>query len=79
MPIVATAVPNRPGLTPPSWGVICTAWVPKKYDSPTATAMMMAVMPVLSRPTAKPEMMLVAGPVREARASSCTGRQLPAV
>ena len=42
-------------------------------------AMMMAVMPVLSKPTAKPEMMFVAGPVREARAISCTGRQLPAV
>ena len=41
--------------------------------------MMIAVTPVLSRPTAKPEMMLVAGPVRDARASSCTGRQLPAV
>src|SRR5438270_9956225 len=81
MPIVATAVPNKPGLT--FWdanaGDSDAAWVPNQYDKPSAIEIMMAVMPVLSRPTAIPEMMLVAGPVREARASSCTGRQLPAV
>ena len=46
---------------------------------PSATAIITAVTPVLSRPTATPEMMLVAGPVSDARASSCTGRQPPAV
>ena len=70
--MVATAVPNKPGLTLPvaSAGVSDAAWVPKKYDAPRAMEMMIAVMPVLSKPTATPEMMLVAGPVREARASS---------
>ena len=33
---------------------------------------------MLSKPIATPEMMFVAGPVLEARASSCTGRQAPA-
>ena len=39
----------------------------------------MAGRAVFSRPTARPAMMLVAGPVREALAISCTGRQLPEV
>ncbi len=79
MPIVATAVPKMPAFWPGERRVAAPACEPKKYDRPSATAMMIAVTPVLSKPTAMPEMMFVAGPVREARASSCTGRQLPAV
>ena len=41
--------------------------------------MVMAVAAVVSRPTAVPMMMLVAGPVREASAISWTGRQAPEV
>ena len=41
--------------------------------------MTMAGSAVVSKPTAMPEMMFVAGPVRDASAISCTGRQLPAV
>ena len=42
-------------------------------------AIMMAVTPVVSKPTATPEMMFVAGPVFDASAISWTGRQPPAV
>ena len=41
--------------------------------------MEMAVTNVVSKPTAVPLMMLVAGPVFEASAISRTGRKLPAV
>ena len=38
-----------------------------------------AVTAVVSKPTAMPEMMFVAGPVLDASAISRTGRKLPAV
>jgi hypothetical protein len=38
-----------------------------------------AVTKVVSKPTATPEMMFVAGPVRDASAISRTGRNVPAV
>ncbi len=41
--------------------------------------MVSAVTSVVSKPTAMPLMMLVAGPVLEASAISRTGRKLPAV
>jgi len=41
--------------------------------------MEMAVRKVVSKPTAVPEMMFVAGPVLLASAISRTGRKLPAV
>ena len=41
--------------------------------------MVMAVAKVVSKPTATPEMMFVAGPVLLASAISLTGRQEPAV
>ena len=41
--------------------------------------MTMAVTKVVSKPTAVPAMMLVAGPVLEASAMSLTGRHEPAV
>ena len=41
--------------------------------------MVRAVAAVVSKPTAVPMMMFVAGPVREASAISLTGRQAPDV
>ena len=53
--------------------------VPQKAEAMSARLIAMAVLAVVSKPTAMPEMMLVAGPVRDSVAISCTGRQAPAV
>ena len=47
--------------------------------STSATPIEIAVAAVVSKPTAVPMMMFVAGPVREALAISWTGRHAPAV
>ena len=77
MPIVATAVPKTPVVKPPTPGM--SACEPSMKEPTSAMAIVMAVAAVVSRPTAVPMMMLVAGPVREASAMSRTGRQAPDV
>ncbi len=77
IPIVATAVPNTPLLNPGTPAM--SALEPRTKDATRAKPMAIAVAAVVSRPTAVPVMMLVAGPVREASAISRTGRQAPDV
>jgi hypothetical protein len=78
MPIVATAVPNTP---PTFWPLALTrpACSPSQCDAMRAMPIAMAVTAVVSKPTAVPLMMFVAGPVRDASAISRTGRKVPAV
>jgi hypothetical protein len=47
---------------------------PTKYEERSAAEMTIAAAPVVSKPTEMPEMMLVAGPVRDASMMSFTGR-----
>ena len=56
-----------------------SANVPSQNERPSATAIASTEVAVVSRPMAKPLMIFVAGPVREASAISFTGRQLPDV
>jgi hypothetical protein len=78
MPIVATAVPKIPPTLSPFW-LISSAWAPSAKLANSAMAIVMAVTAVVSKPTAVPLMMFVAGPVRLASAISRTGRKVPAV
>ena len=78
MPIVATAVPKMPPTSLPS-GVRMWAWEPSQWLAKRAMPIVIAVTKVVSKPTAMPEMMFVAGPVLDASAISRTGRNVPAV
>ena len=55
------------------------ACVPSQWLANRAMPIVIAVTAVVSKPTAVPAMMLVAGPVLDASAISWTGRQAPAV
>ncbi len=76
--IVATAVPKIPPTSRPS-AFVRPACVPSQWLEISAMPIVMAVTNVVSKPTAVPEMMLVAGPVLDASAISRTGRNEPAV
>ena len=78
MPMVATAVPKMPPTSLPS-ALTMPAWEPSQWLAKRAMPIVIAVTKVVSKPTAMPEMMLVAGPVRDASAISRTGRNEPAV
>ena len=78
MPIVATAVPKMPPTSLPS-GVRRPACSPSQCEAMRAMPIVMAVTKVVSKPTAVPLMMFVAGPVFDASAISRTGRNVPAV
>ena len=78
MPIVATAVPKMPPTFRPPASVRF-ACVPSQWLAKRAMPIDNAVTNVVSKPTATPEMMFVAGPVRDASAISRTGRKVPAV
>ena len=78
MPIVATAVPKMPPTFLPS-ALTRPAWSPSQKLTNSAMEIVTAVTRVVSKPTAVPLMMLVAGPVLEASAISRTGRNEPAV
>ena len=56
-----------------------SAFEPSRNEATSARPMEIAVSAVVSKPTAVPMMMFVAGPVLDASAISCTGRQEPAV
>ena len=73
MPIVATAVPKMPPTLTPVADVRF-AWSPSQWLTNSAMPIVMAVTAVVSKPTAVPAMMLVAGPVLDASAISRTGR-----
>ena len=55
------------------------AWSPSQWLAKRAMPIVIAVTTVVSKPTAMPAMMFVAGPVLEASAISWTGRYVPAV
>ena len=78
MPIVATAVPKMPPTLTPS-ALIRFAWEPSQWLAMIAMPIVIAVTKVVSKPTAVPLMMFVAGPVFDASAISRTGRKQPAV
>ena len=78
MPIVATAVPKMPPTLRPSADTRL-AWSPSQWLTNRAMPIVIAVTAVVSKPTAVPEMMFVAGPVLDASAISRTGRKVPAV
>ena len=78
MPMVATAVPKMPPTFTPS-ALSRFACEPSQWLAISAMPIVIAVTAVVSKPTAVPLMMLVAGPVREASAISRTGRNDPAV
>ena len=78
MPIVATAVPKTPPTLLPA-RLTRPACSPSQWLTKSAMTMTMAVTNVVSKPTAMPEMMFVAGPVLTASAISFTGRHAPAV
>ena len=71
--MVATAVPKMPPTLRPSAEMRC-ACSPSQWLAKSAMPIVMAVTNVVSKPTAVPAMMLVAGPVLEASAISRTGR-----
>ncbi len=75
IPIVAIAVPNNPPIILPYTSLIPDAF-PKWYEISTPNEMMTTGKPVLSIPTAKPAIILVACPVYEARAIFLTGAKL---
>ena len=81
IPIVATAVPKiPPGLI--TWGMLgskIVTWLPKKKESPKAAEIARTGRATHSNPTAKPVIIVVAEPVRDAETISRTGRQVPAV
>ena len=79
MPIVATAVPKMPPTLRPSAVDAGPAWAPSQWLANSAMPIVMAVTTVVSKPTAVPLMMFVAGPVLDASAISRTGRKVPAV
>ena len=62
----------------PSAVVMCAS-EPSQWLAKSAMPIVIAVTNVVSNPTATPEMMFVAGPVRDASAISRTGRNVPAV
>ena len=62
MPMVATAVPKMPPTFVPAASSM-PACAPSQWLASRAMPMVMAVTAVVSKPTAMPEMMLVAGPV----------------
>ena len=74
MPIVATAVPKMPPTSTPS-ALISSAWEPSQWLAMSAMPIVIAVTKVVSKPTAVPLMMFVAGPVFDASAISRTGRK----
>ena len=76
--IVATAVPKMPPTSRPA-SFTMPAWLPSQWLAKSAMPMVIAVTKVVSKPTAVPEMMFVAGPVLDASAISRTGRKEPAV
>ncbi len=76
--IVATAVPKMPPTSRPT-SLTMPACVPSQWLAKSAIPIVMAVTNVVSKPTAVPEMMFVAGPVLDASAISRTGRNDPAV
>ncbi len=78
MPMVATAVPKMPPTFRPS-ALIRPAWSPSQKLTKSAMLIVIAVTRVVSKPTAVPLMMFVAGPVFDASAISRTGRYEPAV
>ena len=78
MPIVATAVPKMPPTFFPS-AETRPPCSPSQWLAMSAAPMVIAVTAVVSKPTAVPLMMFVAGPVIDASAISRTGRKLPAV
>ena len=78
MPIVATAVPKMPPTLRPS-SPMRPAWSPSQKLAKRAMLIVTAVTSVVSKPTAVPLMMFVAGPVLDASAISRTGRKEPAV
>ena len=81
MPMVATAVPKMPNFatSSPTKPAAIAACSPNQCDAKIAMEIETAVTSVVSKPTAVPEMMFVAAPVRLASASSRTGRYEPAV
>ena len=62
MPIVATAVPKMPPTLTP-FSLTRPAWSPSQWLTNSAMPIVIAVTTVVSKPTAVPEMMFVAGPV----------------
>jgi hypothetical protein len=76
--IVATAVPKIPPTSLPS-ALVSPACEPSQWLAMSAMPIVIAVTNVVSKPTAVPEMMFVAGPVLDASAISRTGRNDPAV
>ena len=78
MPIVATAVPKMPPTSCAGRVVSCACW-PSQWLTNRATAIVIAVTAVVSKPTAVPEMMFVAGPVLDASAISLDRPEPPAV
>ena len=73
MPIVATAVPKIPPTFRPS-ADRRLAWSPSQWLANSAMLIVIAVTAVVSKPTAVPAMIFVAGPVLDASAISRTGR-----
>jgi hypothetical protein len=65
IPMVATAVPKMPPTSLPS-ALVKPACEPSQCEAIRARPMVMAVTAVVSKATAVPEMMLVAGPVLDA-------------
>ena len=78
MPIVATAVPKMPPTLTP-FSLTMPARSPSQWLTNSAMTIVIAVTAVVSKPTAVPAMMFVAGPVFDASAISRTGRYEPAV
>ena len=75
---MATAVPKMPPTSLPA-ALVIPACDPSQWLAKRAMPIVMAVTKVVSKPTAVPEMMFVAGPVLDASAISRTGRNEPAV
>ena len=73
MPIVATAVPKMPPTLTP-FSLTMPACAPSQWLAKRAMPIVIAVTNVVSKPTAMPVMMFVAGPVLMASAISRTGR-----
>ena len=78
IPMVATAVPKMP-VVKSGIAASISACEPRTNEPTRARPMLMAVIAVVSKPTAVPMMMFVAGPVLDASAISLTGRQEPDV
>src|SRR6266508_4598120 len=73
MPMVATAVPKIPPTLRPS-APVRLACEPSQWLANRAMPMETAATNVVSKPTATPEMMFVAGPGRDAGGAALAGR-----